>query len=129
MNCISSEPPPRKEVDNPFAIQRPHAPLALLQRQGSARFGNINQSSPFKRQLSLRIDDLPSTLERKEHSFSSSSSHNGPGKEPCNENKETDVEIEHVLLFRLFFIYSRKGQKDRKRFCTMLGWLCREVCV
>uniref|UniRef100_A0A8D8QZ73 Protein numb n=1 Tax=Cacopsylla melanoneura TaxID=428564 RepID=A0A8D8QZ73_9HEMI len=50
---------------NPHAIERPHAPIPLMQRQGSFRgFSQLNQASPFKRQLSLRIGDLPSNLER-----------------------------------------------------------------
>lgn len=37
----------------------------MLQRQGSFRgFSQLNQASPFKRQLSLRISELPSNLER-----------------------------------------------------------------
>lgn len=37
----------------------------MLERQGSFRgFNQLNQASPFKRQLSLRISDLPSNLER-----------------------------------------------------------------
>lgn len=37
----------------------------MLQRQNSFRgFSSLNQASPFKRQLSLRIGDLPSTQER-----------------------------------------------------------------
>lgn len=60
-----SEPPPAKAVFNPYAIERPHATVSMLQRQGSFRgFQQLNQSSPFKRQMSLRISDLPSTLER-----------------------------------------------------------------
>ncbi|XP_021923293.1 protein numb isoform X2 [Zootermopsis nevadensis] len=59
------EPPPAKAVFNPYAIERPHATVSMLQRQGSFRgFQQLNQSSPFKRQMSLRISDLPSTLER-----------------------------------------------------------------
>ncbi|KAI1285011.1 Protein numb [Halotydeus destructor] len=61
----ASEPPPVKPVNNPYAIQRPHATPQLLERQGSFRgFNNLNQASPFKRQLSLRLNDLPSNLER-----------------------------------------------------------------
>ncbi|XP_012145362.1 NUMB endocytic adaptor protein isoform X2 [Megachile rotundata] len=57
--------PPVKQVYNPFAIERPHATLSMLERQGSFRgFTQLNQASPFKRQLSLRINDLPSNLER-----------------------------------------------------------------
>lgn len=54
-----------KPVHNPFAIERPHATPSMLERQGSFRgFQTLNQASPFKRQLSLRLSDLPSTLER-----------------------------------------------------------------
>lgn len=50
---------------NPFAIERPHATPSMLERQGSFRgFNQLNQASPFKRQLSLRVNDLPSNLER-----------------------------------------------------------------
>ncbi|XP_034938547.1 protein numb isoform X3 [Chelonus insularis] len=58
-------PPIVKQVYNPFAIERPHATPSMLERQGSFRgFNQLNQASPFKRQLSLRINDLPSNLER-----------------------------------------------------------------
>lgn len=57
--------PPLKQVYNPFAIERPHATPSMLERQGSFRgFNQLNQASPFKRQLSLRVNDLPSNLER-----------------------------------------------------------------
>ncbi|XP_058809336.1 protein numb isoform X2 [Phymastichus coffea] len=59
--------PPARNVPayNPFAIERPHATPSMLERQGSFRgFNQLNQASPFKRQLSLRINDLPSNLER-----------------------------------------------------------------
>ncbi|CAG2062274.1 unnamed protein product [Timema podura] len=60
-----ADQPPVKQVFNPHAIERPHATLSMLQRQGSFRgFTQLNQASPFKRQMSLRISDLPSTLER-----------------------------------------------------------------
>ncbi|XP_044731955.1 protein numb isoform X2 [Chrysoperla carnea] len=50
---------------NPFAIERPHATPSMLERQGSFRgFNQLAQSSPFKRQMSLRINDLPSNAER-----------------------------------------------------------------
>jgi len=51
-------------VVNPFAIERPHATPSMLERQNSFRgFGNL-QNSPFKRQMSLRVNDLPSNAER-----------------------------------------------------------------
>ncbi|XP_031428949.1 numb-like protein isoform X3 [Clupea harengus] len=51
----------------PHAIPRRHAPLEQLVRQGSFRgFPALSgKNSPFKRQLSLRLNDLPSTLQRK----------------------------------------------------------------
>lgn len=50
---------------NPFAIERPHATPSMLERQGSFRgFTQIGAQSPFKRQMSLRITDLPSNAER-----------------------------------------------------------------
>ncbi|XP_071037937.1 protein numb isoform X2 [Parasteatoda tepidariorum] len=64
-DCKVADPPPTKQVHNPYAIERPHAPPTMLQRQNSFRgFNTLNQASPFKRQLSLRIADLPSTQER-----------------------------------------------------------------
>ncbi|XP_066280904.1 protein numb homolog isoform X4 [Branchiostoma lanceolatum] len=52
------------------AIPRQQAPLSTvaLQRQGSFRFFPklSSKSSPFKRQLSLRLNELPSNLQRKE---------------------------------------------------------------
>ncbi|XP_033216650.1 protein numb isoform X2 [Belonocnema kinseyi] len=61
----SVDVPPLRPVHNPFAIERPHATPSMLERQGSFRgFNQLNQASPFKRQLSLRVNDLPSNLER-----------------------------------------------------------------
>ncbi|XP_023364883.1 protein numb homolog isoform X4 [Otolemur garnettii] len=55
------------EVNNLHAIPRRHAPIEQLARQGSFRgFPALSQKmSPFKRQLSLRINELPSTMQRK----------------------------------------------------------------
>ncbi|XP_029114471.1 protein numb homolog isoform X2 [Scleropages formosus] len=52
---------------NPHVIPRRHAPVEALARQGSFRgFPNLSQkTSPFKRQLSLRMNELPSTMQRK----------------------------------------------------------------
>ncbi|XP_026507172.1 protein numb homolog isoform X6 [Terrapene carolina triunguis] len=56
-----------KETNHPHAIPRRHAPIEQLARQGSFRgFPALSQKmSPFKRQLSLRINELPSTVQRK----------------------------------------------------------------
>lgn len=57
--------PQPKSAYNPFAIERPHATPSMLERQGSFRgFTQIGAQSPFKRQMSLRINDLPSNAER-----------------------------------------------------------------
>ncbi|XP_055379325.1 protein numb [Condylostylus longicornis] len=57
--------PPQPKPYNPFAIERPHATPSMLERQGSFRvLGTIGSQSPFKRQMSLRINDLPSNAER-----------------------------------------------------------------
>ncbi|XP_045561817.1 protein numb homolog isoform X3 [Salmo salar] len=58
----SSSSPPL----GPQVIPRRHAPVEVLARQGSFRgFPALNNnSSPFKRQLSLRMNDLSSTLQR-----------------------------------------------------------------
>jgi len=53
------------KIENPYAIQRPHASADMLERQGSFRgFTRLADSSPFKRNISLRLNELPSTLER-----------------------------------------------------------------
>lgn len=61
----------RPEPGGPHAIPRRHAPIEQLVRQGSFRgFPALSQkNSPFKRQLSLRLNDLPSTLQRKTAEF------------------------------------------------------------
>lgn len=57
--------PPQPKPHNPYAIERPHATPQLLERQGSFRgFTGLNSQSPFKRQMSLRLSDLPSNAER-----------------------------------------------------------------
>ncbi|KAJ8403764.1 hypothetical protein AAFF_G00346320 [Aldrovandia affinis] len=63
----AASPVDRAEPAGPHAIPRRHAPIEQLVRQGSFRgFPALSQkNSPFKRQLSLRLNDLPSTLQRK----------------------------------------------------------------
>ncbi|XP_063921580.1 protein numb isoform X2 [Zophobas morio] len=57
--------PPKPPPVNPFAIERPHATPSMLQRQGSCRgFSTLGQNSPFKRQMSLRVNELPSNTAR-----------------------------------------------------------------
>ncbi|XP_042244529.1 protein numb homolog isoform X3 [Thunnus albacares] len=63
----SSSPPLSMSGLGPQAIPRRHAPAEALARQGSFRgFPALSQkTSPFKRQLSLRMNELPSTMQRK----------------------------------------------------------------
>lgn len=65
----SSSPPPSSVSSalGPQAIPRRHAPADVIARQGSFRgFPALSQkTSPFKRQLSLRMNELPSTMQRK----------------------------------------------------------------
>ncbi|XP_073339325.1 protein numb homolog isoform X2 [Pagrus major] len=63
----SSSPPPSLAALGPQAIPRRHAPADVIARQGSFRgFPALSQkTSPFKRQLSLRMNELPSTMQRK----------------------------------------------------------------
>ncbi|KAF7652076.1 hypothetical protein LDENG_00101750 [Lucifuga dentata] len=63
----SSSPPLSMPTLGPQAIPRRHAPAEALARQGSFRgFPALSQkTSPFKRQMSLRMNELPSTMQRK----------------------------------------------------------------
>lgn len=77
---IHLEPVPLRAASNPYAVQRPHATPNLLERQGSFRgFEKLQEtSSPFKRTLSLRLNELPSTLQR-QNAIMESPTHNGNG--------------------------------------------------
>ena len=81
LTFYSPDPIPQRQTANPFAVQRPHATQDMLVRQGSFRgFQKLSETSPFKRQLSLRLNDLPSTLERRsEEPHANGIGHNGPG--------------------------------------------------
>ncbi|XP_035388419.1 protein numb homolog isoform X1 [Electrophorus electricus] len=63
----SSSPPLPTHDANPHAIPRRHATVEALARQGSFRgFPALSQkTSPFKRHMSLRMNELPSTVQRK----------------------------------------------------------------
>ncbi|XP_068194325.1 protein numb homolog isoform X2 [Antennarius striatus] len=63
----TSSPPPSVSALGPQAIPRRHAPADVIARQGSFRgFPALSQkTSPFKRQMSLRMNELPSTMQRK----------------------------------------------------------------
>ena len=52
----------------PFAVPRPQTSAEMFERQGSFRvFPTLNETvSPFKRQMSLRVNDLPSNVQRRQ---------------------------------------------------------------
>lgn len=110
-----TEPPaPVKPVVNPFAIERPHAAPHLLERQGSFRgLSQLNQSSPFKRQMSLRIGDLPSTVERQQNSLSNeaptykSTLATTPGKKSASPYMSTPCQPDPPPTFPAMFTFSR----------------------
>ncbi|BFZ11951.1 hypothetical protein BsWGS_14991 [Bradybaena similaris] len=79
-SAIVAEPVPMRAASNPYAVQRPHATANLLERQGSFRgFEKLQEiSSPFKRTLSLRLNELPSTLQR-QNAVTVSPTQNGNG--------------------------------------------------
>lgn len=62
-------PPPLQKVENPNALARPKVSDVMYQRQASFRgLGQLSGNSPFKRvaaqNASLRLNELPSTLQR-----------------------------------------------------------------
>lgn len=64
-SIIDTPPVPKAAPVNPFAIERPHATPSMLERQGSFRgLSQLGNNSPFKRQMSLRVNELPSNAER-----------------------------------------------------------------
>ena len=58
-------PAPKAPIQNPSAIARPRASDLMYVRQASFRgLSQLSGSSPFKRQASLRLEELPSNLAR-----------------------------------------------------------------
>lgn len=93
-----NDPIPVKKVDNPYAVQRPHATQSLLQRQGSFRgFEKLHEtSSPFKRSVSLRLSDLPSNLKRQNAVLESPPNVGGspiPELSPTEENPDSVAQM------------------------------------
>ncbi|XP_070620308.1 LOW QUALITY PROTEIN: numb-like protein [Erythrolamprus reginae] len=84
----ATSPEEKAEAGGAHAIPRRHAPLEQLVRQGSFRgFPALSQNSPFKRQLSLRLNELPSTLQRKGHAESSSAGSEA-GSDPSHRDSD-----------------------------------------
>ncbi|CAH8501062.1 unnamed protein product [Heterobilharzia americana] len=68
-NLPSNSPTELSRVSSPVsnigAIPRPHASPSIIERQGSLRiFPKLQENSPFKRDLSLRLEGMPSNLRR-----------------------------------------------------------------
>ena len=62
---VEPPPAPKVPISNPNAVARPKASDLMYLRQASFRgLGKLSDSSPFKRQFSLRLNELPSTLAR-----------------------------------------------------------------
>lgn len=62
---LLAEPVPVKITENLYEIQRPRASVDMMQRQNSFRgFSKLAETSPFKRQMSLRLDELSATTDR-----------------------------------------------------------------
>ena len=88
-------------MENPVAVagvamvERPRASEDMLQRQASFRgFSKLSDNSPFKRQLSLRLNELPSNLARQEHLKSMGHSFpttNGTGNGKSIEGLEEEI--------------------------------------
>eukprot|EP00096_Caligus_rogercresseyi_P013493 TRINITY_DN612_c0_g1_i3.p1 TRINITY_DN612_c0_g1~~TRINITY_DN612_c0_g1_i3.p1 ORF type:complete len:588 (+),score=169.78 TRINITY_DN612_c0_g1_i3:129-1892(+) len=74
---------------NPHAIARPHATDLMLQRQTSFKgFNQLAGNSPFKRQLSLRINELPSTIERQRLNVTHPAALGAANQSPVNSIQE-----------------------------------------
>ncbi|CAH8514851.1 unnamed protein product [Schistosoma margrebowiei] len=68
-NISSTSPTTITRVSSPVnhtgAIPRPHASPSIIERQGSLRiFPKLQENSPFKRDLSLRLEGVPSNVRR-----------------------------------------------------------------
>ncbi|XP_043241830.1 protein numb-like isoform X2 [Amphibalanus amphitrite] len=102
--CKPAEPVPVLPVSNPYAVERPHAPVGMFERQGSVRLqGRLSEASPFKRQYSLRLNELPSTLERQ-------------GRLPSRDNTPRVAPIPEVPAI-----------DEREEDETNVNILCREL--
>ncbi len=115
------EPVPVKVVDNIGAVSRPHAPAQMLERQGSFRgFQKLSETSPFKRQLSLRINELPSTLERQRNAYSNGvSSLNGPAGKTMGQ-----FWVPRFVFVHCGFKYFRKRSRN-ETLLSFVFQLCR----
>lgn len=74
-----------------IAIERPHASPAMLDRlERQESFRLPNAQSPFKRQLSLRVSDLPSNIHRQRAFLNAIENHQPQRMAPPNFNKSLE---------------------------------------
>lgn len=108
--------PNAKSSYNPFAIERPHATPSMLERQGSFRgFTQIGSQSPFKRQMSLRINDLPSNAERQK-AFLDANQPNRMAVSPIPEVSPNQLDTVSELCKELSQGLSMLTSKDTEDF-------------
>lgn len=83
---------PKTRCDSPnIAIERPHASPAMLDRfERQESFRLPNAQSPFKRQLSLRVSDLPSNVQRQRDFLSAIENHQPQRKIPLTFKKQVE---------------------------------------
>lgn len=89
---------PKTKCDSPtIAIQRPHASPAMLDRfERQESFRLPNAQSPFKRQLSLRVSDLPSNIQRQRAFLSAIENHQQQRKVPLIFNKLEEQQPDNI---------------------------------
>jgi len=80
-------------VSNPNAVARPRASDLMYLRQASFRgFGQLSGSTPFKRQWSLRLNELPSTLARQAQARDNMSDNSSTCQfSPIKEDADGDI--------------------------------------
>lgn len=93
--CSVMSPKTRCASPN-IAIERPHASPAMLDRfERQESFRLPNAQSPFKRQLSLRVSDLPSNIQRQRAFLSAIENQQPQRKIPSIFNKPVKQQSDH----------------------------------
>lgn len=84
-------------VSNPNAIARPRASDLMYTRQASFRgLGQLSGTSPFKRQHSLRLEELPSTLARRVQDNKHNIKPEKPAQDLISDIREVNHEQENI---------------------------------
>lgn len=110
---------PQPKPFNPFAIERPHATATMMERQGSFRgLGALGSTSPFKRQMSLRLNDLPSNAERQRAFLDLNAAGKGSGL-----HQRSVSPIPEVVAVNSMQIITREGNDG----VELVSQLCQEM--